>query len=154
MFRPRLALAVVLFISALAPIRAQVVGGTISGIATDSTGAALSNAAVLLHNEETGSERRLTTDSSGAYSAPSIPVGRYTITVSHDGFAAQIRTDIVLTIGQALHINIALSTGEVAQQVTVTDTPPWSTSPPNRPPAWWTSARSKTFPSTAVLMIS
>ncbi len=105
------------------PLHAQVVGGTISGIATDSTGAALPNAQVLLRNEETGSERRLATDAAGAYAAPSIPVGRYTVTVTREGFAAQIRTGITLTVGQAVHINVALSAGAVAEQVTVTDTP-------------------------------
>ena len=43
----------------LAPLHAQVVGGTLSGIITDPTGAALSEAAVLIHNDETGNESEI-----------------------------------------------------------------------------------------------
>ena len=73
---------------------AQVVGGTLSGTVTDETGAALPNVAVLVHNDETGNERDLTTGPDGRYSAPSVPVGSYTITAQHEGFAAQRRTGI------------------------------------------------------------
>ena len=54
---------------------AQVVGGTLSGVVTDPTGAALSEASVLVHNDETGNERHLTTGPDGHFSAPSIPIG-------------------------------------------------------------------------------
>ncbi len=60
-------------------LHAQVVGGTLSGLVTDPTGAALSDASVLVHNDETGNERHLTTGSDGRFSAPSIPIGTYTI---------------------------------------------------------------------------
>src|SRR3954462_12557344 len=69
--------------------RAQVVGGTISGTVTDATGAALPNTVILVHNDETGNERHLTTGPDGRYSAPSIPVGSYTITAQLSGFTAQ-----------------------------------------------------------------
>jgi len=103
--------------------RAQIVGGTISGTVTDSTGAALANAKVLVHNDETGNERNLTTASDGRYSAPSIPVGTYTITAELPGFSAAHRTDIPLTVGQSRQVDLSLSLDSVAQQVTVQDTP-------------------------------
>ena len=117
---------ILLFALLLLPIpslHAQVVGGTISGVVTDPAGALLPGAAVVLQNEETSSQRRLATDSGGAYAAPSIPVGRYTVTVTHDGFAPQVRTGINLTVGQAIRVDVALAAGEVAQEMTVTDKP-------------------------------
>ena len=117
---------ILLFAVLLLPIpslHAQVVGGTISGVVTDPAGALLPGAAVVLQNEETSSQRRLSTDSGGAYAAPSIPVGRYTVTVTRDGFAPQVRTGINLTVGQAIRVDVALAAGEVAQEMTVTDKP-------------------------------
>ena len=124
----RFALASLLFsalvaFSASAPLDAQVVGGTLSGIITDPTGAALSEAHVTIHNDETGNERNLTTGTDGRFSAPSIPIGTYTITAEHDGFSVQHRTDISLTIGQSKQIDIQLTVDAVQQQVSVEDTP-------------------------------
>lgn len=102
---------------------AQVVGGTLSGLITDPTGAALSNVSVLVHNDETGNERHLTTGPDGRFSAPSIPIGTYTITAEHPGFTTQRRTGIPLTIGQSKQIDLELTVDSVQQQVTVEDTP-------------------------------
>jgi hypothetical protein len=43
------------------------------------------NAHVLVHNDDTGTQRSLTTSASGAYAAPSIPVGTYTVSVDAPG---------------------------------------------------------------------
>ena len=103
--------------------QAQVVGGTLAGVITDETGATLSNVAVLVHNDETGNERKLTTGSDGRFSAPSIPVGTYTITAQREGFATQHRTGIPLTVGQSKQIDLILTVNAVDQQVTVEDKP-------------------------------
>ncbi|GGA53250.1 hypothetical protein GCM10011507_00390 [Edaphobacter acidisoli] len=102
---------------------AQVVGGTLSGIVTDATGAALANATITVHNDETGNERHLTTGPDGRYSAPSVPVGTYTITAALDGFTPERRTSIPLTVGQSAQIDLTLTVDTVQQQVTVQDTP-------------------------------
>ncbi len=121
MFRRILSFA--LLLSPAAGLHAQVVGGTISGLVSDSTGAFLPEAKVVLRNQETGSERQVLTDSAGAYAAPSIPVGHYSVAVTHEGFAPQTRTGINVTVGQAIRIDLSLSAGAVAEEVTVTDTP-------------------------------
>ncbi len=102
---------------------AQVVGGTIAGTVADSTGAVIPHAAVLVHNNDTGNQRALTTDAAGRFSAPSVPVGSYTVEVDAPGFAHQTRTGVQLTIGQSLNLAIALAiTG--SETVNVQDTPP------------------------------
>ena len=111
------------FVLISVPLYAQVVGGSISGTVTDSTGAALSGATVVIHNQETGSERQLTTNGEGIYSAPSVPIGRYRLTVSQDKFATQQRAGIVVTVGESVHVNIALSASAGSQTVEVTDKP-------------------------------
>ncbi|HEY6413523.1 MAG TPA: TonB-dependent receptor [Edaphobacter sp.] len=120
-----LLIAALLLFFALSALHAhaQVVGGTLAGVITDETGAALSNVAVLVHNDETGNERNLNTGPDGRYSAPSIPVGTYTITAQHEGFATQHRTGIPLTVGQSKQIDITLTVNAVDQQITVEDRP-------------------------------
>jgi hypothetical protein len=110
----------------LAPIAlyAQVVGGSIAGLVTDISGAAISGAKVVIHNTETGTERTLTTGSDGRYSAPSLAVGSYTVAVSREGFGAQQRSGVVLTVGQSNEVDISLSVGSVAEAVDVSAAPP------------------------------
>ena len=100
---------------------AQVVGATLAGAVSDPSGAVLPHATVIVHNSETGTERRLQTDDAGRYHAPSIPVGTYDISVSAPGFAETHRGGILLTVGQSLTLDLAVAIDSAQQQVTVTD---------------------------------
>jgi hypothetical protein len=103
--------------------QAQMVGGTISGDVVDPGGAAVARAEVLIRDDETGSERKILTSESGAFSAPSVAVGAYTVTVSREGFSPLSRTGIELTVGQNVQLHLALAVGNVQQTVSVVDTP-------------------------------
>ena len=86
--------------------QAQVVGGTISGVVNDPTGATVSDATVTVRQIETGATRTLTTGSDGRFFAPSFqsaptPLG------PHDGFAPQKQTGITLTVGQSFQLNLS-----------------------------------------------
>jgi hypothetical protein len=99
--------------------RAQVVGATLSGTVHDATGAALSGATVTVKQRETGAARTLTTGADGRYAAPSVPVGEYTVTAVHDGFAAQERTGITLVVAQSLVVDFELGVDSVRTDVVV-----------------------------------
>ena len=99
---------------------AQVVGGTVTGVVHDNSGAAIAGASVTVTQTETGANRTLTTDSEGRFSAPSVPVGPYTVKVEHDGFAPQQQTGITLTVGQSLQLNFVLGIAAVQQAIEVT----------------------------------
>ena len=101
----------------------QLVGGTIAGDVIDPNNAAVVGAHVQIRNQETGGVRELVTAQGGAFSAPSIPVGVYTISVTQDGFAPLKRTGVGLTVGQSIELHLALTVGTVEQVVTVADTP-------------------------------
>jgi hypothetical protein len=108
---------------ALAPsLPAQVVGGTISGTVTDQASRPLAHATVIILNLETGAMRNLRTDASGAYTAPSVPIGRYSVTASDDGFAPRTSTGIDIAVGSALRVDLGLQVGSAAEQVTVVAT--------------------------------
>jgi hypothetical protein len=102
---------------------AQMVGGTISGDVVDPAGSAVARAEVVIRNDETGSERKFVTADGGAFSAPSVAVGVYTVTVLRDGFAPLSRTGIGLTVGQNVQLHLVLTVGSVQQTVSVVDTP-------------------------------
>jgi hypothetical protein len=103
--------------------QAQVVSGTIAGTVTDPSGAVIANAKVLVHNDDTGVQRNLTTSSSGSFTAAAIPIGSYTVTVDAASFASYKRTGIVLTVGEILNLNLSLKvTG--SDTITVQDVPP------------------------------
>jgi len=120
----RLVFLCFLFLIAVAPSsRAQMVGGTISGEVVDAAGASVGGAEVRIRNDETGSERKVLTGESGTFSAPSVAVGVYTVSVSRDGFAPLARTGIGLTVGQNVQLHLALTVGNVQETVSVADTP-------------------------------
>ena len=101
----------------------QLVGGTIAGDVVDAGGASVVGAEVEIRNQETGGVRELVTSSYGTFSAPSIPIGVYTVSITHEGFAPLKRTGIALTVGQSINLHLSLSVGDVQEVVTVVDTP-------------------------------
>jgi hypothetical protein len=111
-------LAVVLAVGAVVA-HGQVVGATLSGTVRDASGAALGGAAVTVKQLETGATRKLVTGADGRYAAPSVPVGNYTVTASHDGFAAQERTGISLVVAQSLVVDFQLGVDSVRTDVVV-----------------------------------
>ncbi|WP_255550900.1 TonB-dependent receptor [Granulicella sp. dw_53] len=117
--RPSRIASLSLLLAAPLAIRAQVVGGSISGTVSDSSGGRISGASVRVVNSETGTERKLVTDHDGRYSAPSISVGTYKVVASGAGFGTQERKGISITVGQSTQVDVVLSLGEVAQEVQV-----------------------------------
>ena len=99
----------------------QVVGGTISGRVIDPTGAVVPAAHVQVRNDDTGAVRNLTTNNDGAFSAPSEPVGNYTVEADAPGFAEYKNVGVTLTIGQTLELTLPLKVAGSAS-VTVEET--------------------------------
>src|ERR1700704_3665457 len=75
-------LAIVLHLAWPRPAQAQAVGATLSGVVTDSSGAAIANATVSIKNEGTREVRELTTNANGIYSAPNLIPGSYNVSVT------------------------------------------------------------------------
>ena len=112
-----------LFCAALAS-RAQVTTGTIAGTVSDATGAVLPGAKVVILNEDTGIARSVQSDAGGRYSAPSLSVGKYKVTVNAEGFQTEVHTGIELTVGRNAVVDFQLSVGAVTQTVEVSGEAP------------------------------
>jgi len=98
---------------------AQVRTATISGTATDSSGAVLVGAKIEVKNLGTGITQSAITDSQGRYSIPDLPVGEYEVRASATGFQTVVRTGITLTVGSQPVADFTLPTGAQTETVTV-----------------------------------
>ena len=121
-----LALVAVLFMSLHVPALAQsqAINGQIEGQVTDANGAGIPNAQITATNLDTGSSRTVSSDTSGVYRIPLLPLGAYRVTVEIAGFKKLTREGITLTTGQNATIDLKLDTGAVTEQITITGDAP------------------------------
>ncbi len=103
---------------------AQETTGTISGTVTDPSGSPVPGAAVAITAQDRGIQvRTTTTDGAGNYSAPLLPVGKYSISVEAKGFKTSVKKDITLNVSDSLTISVKLEIGDVKDTVTVEAAP-------------------------------
>uniref|UniRef100_Q026X1 TonB-dependent receptor, plug n=1 Tax=Solibacter usitatus (strain Ellin6076) TaxID=234267 RepID=Q026X1_SOLUE len=91
----------------------------ISGTAFDHSGAVIVDAIVTCLNEATGTVLKQTTNSTGLYAFPSIPVGSYTLTVESPGFKKAQQAGNKVVVGTPLTINFNLELGSSTELVNV-----------------------------------
>src|SRR5450759_2487003 len=103
------------------PALAQVTSGTIYGAVKDSTGAMIQDATVTIANPANGITRTVVTGGDGAFVAPNLLPGTYTITVAAKGFKKLETTGIVLSAADKLSAGeFVLAIGTTSDEVTVT----------------------------------
>src|ERR1035441_10114952 len=117
----KLLLSVFVLIACLATgLIAQDISGTISGTILDPSGATVPNAKVTVTNTDRNQVVRvITTDATGTYSAPLIPMGHFTVKVEVNSFKNKTRTAITLNVSDDLNINVTLKVGSMSDTVTV-----------------------------------
>ncbi|HSE16192.1 MAG TPA: TonB-dependent receptor [Pyrinomonadaceae bacterium] len=120
MFNLRFVLCAALLFTLAAAVSAQTVTGTLQGTVSDSKGAVVPGAEVVVMNAETGQVRNLKTNSDGLYIATFLPLGRYKVTASHTGFTAVTQENVEITLNQTRVINLTLNPSGVAEAVVVT----------------------------------
>lgn len=107
-------LAAALF--AASPVLAATIRGTVS----DSTGAAVPGARVVLHVVATGQETVLETDQEGKYRFDAPAVGTYLLIATRGGFSEIARTVIVEQLEADLDLPMTLEIGVLSAEVSVT----------------------------------
>ena len=120
MFQPRLALlafcGTLVGLSA-APARAQATG-KIAGVVRVANGEAIVGAAVTVTNQQTGAKQTVTSVAGGAYEAPDLPPGPYTVSADVQGFRGVVVRDQRVEAGATHTVNIALQV-KFSEAVTV-----------------------------------
>ena len=102
------------------PAAAQFDRGQVSGTVKDSQGGVVPGVTVTVTNLDTQLTRTTVTDSSGFFTIPNLPGGKYDVSAELQGFKKALRQGVTLDAGAAQTINFALETGAITEAVTVT----------------------------------
>jgi hypothetical protein len=125
MFLGRLSLLFMAFVfTGSASFAQSTTQGAIAGTVEDPTGAAVPHASVLVHNDATNAEVKLTADSSGYFDAPLLEPGEYKVTVAANGFASFVQDHVVVQVSQSTQVRPVLGAAGTAETVTVTAASP------------------------------
>src|ERR1700722_9832922 len=118
--------AICLFAALLGPQAAiaQTATGSITGAVTDPSGLPIPDAAILVHNADTGADTIVPTNASGVYVTPYLQPGNYKITATKSGFQTGESTGAVVHVGETLTVNLQLPLQTQAETVTVTEEAP------------------------------
>jgi hypothetical protein len=100
------------------------VDGAVAGTVVDSSGAALPNAAVVVHSTSTNADTKVTADGSGYFRATRLVPGDYTVTVTANGFANYSAQHVIVEVGKLTEVTPKLGAAGSSATVDVTsDTP-------------------------------
>ncbi len=123
-------LLVVLFLTAFVfelnptSTHAQAVWGGINGYVTDSSGAIVSKAIVVVKDEDTGVATKIEADAAGFYNATHLTPGQYSVSVHIPGFEGFVREHLILAVAATIRVDCPLKVGASSETVTVTAAPP------------------------------
>ncbi len=99
----------VLFLSSA--VVAQTQRGTIVGTVSDASGAVVPNATVQVVNDETDAKFKGASNSTGYYSIPYLPYGKYSLSANASGFKTFNVQAIEVAAATTTTINISLTVG-------------------------------------------
>jgi len=94
--------------------------GTITGLLTDASGAAVPGGVVTAVNIATGVRTEATANASGIYLLPDLIPGTYTLQASKAGFKKTSRPNVLVEVADHLGIDFRLDVGAINEVVTVT----------------------------------
>ena len=96
--------------------------GSFSGTVSDKAGAVVSGATVKVSSQDTGLSREATTDDSGHYLIPLLPVAQFTIRVTSQGFQTTEQKDVRLQVDEHRELDFSLAPASVNTSVEVSTT--------------------------------
>jgi hypothetical protein len=101
----------------------QTFRGSLSGIVTDSSNAAIVNAIVNLSSPSNGLKRKTMSSGNGGFLFAELPVGAYALTVQSPGFDMKTIDDVEVEISKTTNLNVQLAVAEQQQTVKVSASP-------------------------------
>ena len=114
-------LLLIVLLAAGAAVRAQDTA-SLRGTITDQSGGVIVGAKIKLTNTNTNISRTGTSGNDGGYLFTTVPVGPYSLTVTHANFQTTIQAGIVLELNQNGRVDVAMKLGESSMTVEVTAT--------------------------------
>jgi hypothetical protein len=101
------------------PVMGQAVNATLLGTVTDSSGAAVANAKVMITETNTGISRSSQTNDSGNYVFPDLPPGTYTVTAELTGFKRASRVGVGVIVNSSDRVDLVLQPGSASDTILV-----------------------------------
>jgi hypothetical protein len=92
----------------------------LTGVVTDTNGAAISGASIEIKNNSTGQTYNVATSSDGTFRTGTLSSGNYTVTVSASGFQHLTVRDVSVGMGRPNNLNLSLNVGSVSATVEIT----------------------------------
>jgi hypothetical protein len=96
-----------------------VAAGSLSGMLKDPSGAVVEGAEVTVINTAIGSQFKAVSNGQGFFSFPSLPVGRYDLTIEAAGFKTQKRLGLAVDTDAALKLETVLALGKHSEIINV-----------------------------------
>jgi Carboxypeptidase regulatory-like domain len=100
----------------------QTLGG-ITGVVTDAQGSVVAGASATVVGDQTGLKRTQMSGTNGYYDFVNLPIGTYTLTVTHEGFQTEVFPGIVVQADRTATVNASMAIGAVSSSVTVNASP-------------------------------
>jgi hypothetical protein len=100
----------------------QTLGG-ITGTISDTSGSVLPDTTITIVGDQTKLTRTLKTNSTGAYNFVNLPIGTYTITITHEGFQTEKVPSILVQADRTGTVNMSLKVGQVGTTIEVEAAP-------------------------------
>ncbi len=97
------------------------VGGSVLGTVKDASNAVVPYATVKATNVDTQVPQQVATNDQGFFSFPTLPIGRYNISIEKPGFKIYRRTGIAVDADSHVVVDATLQVGEEAQAITVNE---------------------------------
>ncbi len=114
-----LAVAIFLAAGSMAALGQSGTTAPLSGSVLDPNGEAVSGAEVTVKNDATGTEFRVKSSGSGAYTVPALGAGTYTVTVEARGFKKAVIQDVQILAATPATANVTLEVGAASESVVI-----------------------------------
>ena len=98
---------------------AQSERGTISGTVTDSTGAVIPAAKVMVTNPLTNSGFTSVTTDAGDYTVPALSPGQYNVRIDKEGFKPAVLANVTVNAATNTRADVTLEVGSAQQAIEV-----------------------------------
>ena len=103
---------------------AQTTFGSITGVITDPSGAAVPNAQIIVVNQDTGFTRRQSTAVNGVFTVPDLMPGTYRVRIEKSGFNAQEKPGVLLDANHVVTVDVQMTVWATTTQIEVQGTVP------------------------------
>jgi len=121
---PTVAAAVLWALVCFQSAPAQTTFGSITGVITDPSGAAVPNAQITVVNQDTGFTRRQATAVNGVFTVPDLIPGAYRVRIEKSGFNAQEKPGVLLDANHVVTVDVQMTVGATTTQIEAQGTVP------------------------------